>query len=73
MRLATVVLVALLSTAAFAAIETEWAPIEDIKGESLLWEHLYRGMLHSWQLRCDKATPSPTTHDNNYWRSRDGN
>ena len=47
--------------------------IEDIKGESLLWEHLYRGMLHSWQLRCDKATPSPATHDTTYWRTRGGN
>lgn len=46
--------------------------IEDIKGESLLWEHLYRGMLHSWQLRCDKATPNPTTHDSDYWRTRGG-
>jgi hypothetical protein len=44
--------------------------IEDLKGESLLWEHLYRGMLHSWQLRCDKATPGPTSHDNGYWQTR---
>ena len=47
--------------------------IEDIKAESLLWEHLYRGMLHSWELRCDKAIPSPTHHDADYWRSKKGN
>ena len=47
--------------------------IEDIKAEGTLWEHLYRGMLHSWELRCDKATPGPTPFDGDYWRTRKGN
>lgn len=46
--------------------------IDDIKAEGLLWEHLYRGMLHSWELRCDKAIPGPTRFDSDYWRTRKG-
>ena len=47
--------------------------IEDIKAEGMLWEHLYRGMLHSWELRCDKAIPRPGSFDNEIWRSKKGN
>jgi hypothetical protein len=46
--------------------------IDDERGESLLWESLYRGMLHEWQLKCDQATPSPTAFDGDYWRKRLG-
>jgi hypothetical protein len=46
--------------------------IDDERGEALLWESLYRGMLHEWQLRCDQATPSPTAFDGDYWRKRVG-
>ncbi len=44
--------------------------VEDLKGEGKLWEHLYNGMTHGWELRCDKATPKPGTFDAGYWRTR---
>jgi hypothetical protein len=40
--------------------------VEDVRAESTLWEHLYRGKLYSWQLRCDKATPPVEAFHTNY-------
>jgi hypothetical protein len=47
--------------------------VEDIQAEGTLWKHLYNGILHSWELRCDKATPRPTPFDGEYWRTRKRN
>ena len=45
--------------------------IADLRGESLLWEHLYGSILHSSELKCDKAIPPVGTHDVRYGLDKD--
>ncbi len=44
--------------------------LQSIKTETFLWEHLYKGMLYRFDVRCEGAIPRPGEFDRNAWRER---